>query len=212
VLETSFRALHPFVPFLTEELWQATPRPASRPLSLALARFPMPSEGRPDEIADREMSLVQAVIGAARTIRSEHEIHPAAQVRLVLRASDPAVRALLSSELVTIRTLVKTQGDPVIEAAGGGRPPGSVMSVAGDVEVLVELAGLVEGAKEGARVEREIKKVEKDLVLMQKKLESPTFVEKAPADVVAAAKEQLESLRRTRTRLEEARVLARELG
>ena len=85
------------------------------------------------------------------------------------------------------------------------------MSVAGDVEVLVGLAGLVEGAKEGARVDREIKKVEKDLASLQKKLASPAFVEKAPADVVTQSREQLEALERTRERLVEARQLAAEL-
>ncbi len=211
VLETSLRALHPFVPFLTEELWQILPRPASRPASIALAPYPMPGEGRADEVADREMAIVFDAIIAARTIRSEHEVHPAAQVPLVLRAADPKIRALLAEELVTIRTLVKTAGDPVIEASGGDRPPASVMSVAGEVEVLVGLRGLVERATEEARVDREIKKVEKDLAVLQKKLASPTFVEKAPSEVVAQAREQLQGLERTRKRLAEARQLAAEL-
>jgi len=157
------------------------------------------------------METVCAVITAARTIRSEHEVHPGAKLKVVLRASDEKTRALLAEELVTLRTLVKTEGDPVIEPSGGGRPPGSVMSVAGEVEVLVGLRGLVEGAKEAARVDREIKKVEKDLAALQKKLASPAFVEKAPADVVAQSREQLQALERTRERLVEARQLAAEL-
>jgi valyl-tRNA synthetase len=211
VLEASLRALHPFMPFLTEELWQRVPRPASRPASVALAPFPASSEGRPDAEADREMGIVMAVIGAARTVRSEHEVHPGALVPLALRSNDAGIRALLASELVAIRTLVKTEGDPPIEPSGGGRPPGSVMSVAGDVEVLVGLRGLVDAAKEEARIDREMKKVDKDAANLQKRLDSPAFAEKAPKDVVAEAKEQLEALRRTRARLEEALVLAREL-
>jgi valyl-tRNA synthetase len=85
------------------------------------------------------------------------------------------------------------------------------MSVAGDVEVLVGLRGLVDPAKEEARIERETKKVDKDIANLQKRLDSPAFAEKAPKEVVAEAKEQLEALRRTRARLEEALVLAREL-
>jgi valyl-tRNA synthetase len=157
------------------------------------------------------MAIVAAVIVAARTIRSEHEVHPGAEVPLVLRSNDPAIRALLASELTTIRTLVKAQGSPIIEPSGGGRPPGSVMSVAGDVEVLVGLRGLVEAAKEKARVEREIKKVDKDIANLQKKLDSPAFVEKAPPEVVAEARTQLEALVRTRARLVEALQLAHEL-
>jgi valyl-tRNA synthetase len=211
VMETSLRALHPFVPFLTEELWQQLPRPTSRPASIALAPYPSAAAGRPDEAADREMSLVCGVITAARTIRSEHEVHPGARVPLVLRAAEAKTRALLAEELVSIRTLVKTEGDPLIEPSGGGRPPGSVLSVAGEVEVLVGLRGLVEKAKELARVDRDIKKVEKDIAVLQKKLASPAFVEKAPPEVVAEAREQLNALERTRARLDEARQLAAEL-
>ena len=212
VLETSMRALHPFMPFITEELWQRMPRPASRPESIVLAPFPTAADGRPDAAADKEMSLLISAISAARTIRSEHEVHPGAQVPLALRAHDPQVLELFRSEQVTIRTLVKTEGDPVIETSGGGRPRGSVMSVVGDVEVLVGLRGLVDASKETDRVEREIKRVDKDLATLEKKLSSPAFVEKAKPEIVAETKAQVEALRRTRARLEEARQLAGELA
>jgi valyl-tRNA synthetase len=212
VLETSMRALHPFIPFITEELWQRLPRPASRPISLALAPYPTVADGRADADADREMTLVTTAISAARTIRSEHEVHPGAQVPLVLRAHDPKTLDLLRAEIVTIRTLVKTDGDPIIEPSGGGRPPGSVMSVVGDVEVLVGLRGLVDASKEKDRIEREIKKVDKDIAVLEKKLGSPNFVEKAKTEVVVESKDQLEALRRTRTRLEDAKQLAGELA
>jgi valyl-tRNA synthetase len=158
------------------------------------------------------MTIVTEAISAARTIRSEHEVHPGAHVPLVLRGHDARVLDLFRSEIVTIRTLVKTEGDPVIEPSGGGRPPGSVMSVVGDVEVLVGLRGLVDGAKEADRVEREIKKADKDVAAIEKKLGSPAFVERAKPEIVAEAKEQLDALRRTRARLEEARKLASELA
>jgi valyl-tRNA synthetase len=212
VLETSMRALHPFMPFITEDLWQRLPRPASRPESIVTAPFPTAADGRPDAEADREMTIVTEAISAARTIRSEHEVHPGAQVPLVLRGHDARVLDLFRSEIVTIRTLVKTEGDPVIEPSGGGRPPGSVMSVVGDVEVLVGLRGLVDGTKEADRVEREIKKADKDVAAIEKKLGSPAFVERAKPEIVAEAKEQLDALRRTRARLEEARKLASELA
>ena len=70
VLETSLRALHPFVPFLTEELWQRLPRPASRPVSIALAPYPTTADGRPDDDAERDMALLMSAIGAARFDRT----------------------------------------------------------------------------------------------------------------------------------------------
>jgi valyl-tRNA synthetase len=210
-LETAIRALHPFAPFVTEDLWQRLPRPASRPASLCVAPYPTESDGRADPAANAHMTALQGVIGAARTVRSEHEVHPGAQVPLVLRTNDGELRALLEREVVALRTLVKTHEAIAIEPAGGARSRGYVLTVAGDVEVLVGLVGLVEGSKELGRIEREQRKVEKDLAVLEKRLSLPSFVEKAPAEVVAEARAQLEALRRTRERLDEARGLAAEL-
>ncbi len=81
VLETTLRALHPFLPFITEELWQRLPRPASRPASIALAAYPTGSDGPESEQDEREMGVVMKVISAARTIRSEHELEKSARSR-----------------------------------------------------------------------------------------------------------------------------------
>src|SRR5262249_50065725 len=138
-LEASLRLLHPFVPFITEELWQRVPRPADAPASIVLARFPDEAAGRRDPEALRDMAALQAIITAARTIRSEHEIHPGAEVPLMLRADDDRVREVLEAERAALRLLVKTAGEPVIERRGGERPRGAVMSLAGGAEVLVSL-------------------------------------------------------------------------
>jgi valyl-tRNA synthetase len=85
------------------------------------------------------------------------------------------------------------------------------MSVAAGSEVLVSLVGLVEGAKEAARVEREVKKTEKDIAALEKKLALPSFADKAPPEVVAESRALLEELRKKHAGLEEARALAAEL-
>ena len=210
-IETSLRALHPFIPFITEDLWQRLARRAGDPVAIALATYPAHDAARVDATAEREMTTLQAVISAIRTIRSEHEVHPGATIQVVLRAADPAMRALLTEEATAIRTLAKVS-DLTVEDVGGGRPPGSVLSVAAEVEALVDLRGLVDGKKEADRVEREIKKVEKDIAVLSKKLGTPAFVDRAPPEVVAESRAQLEALQRTRTRLDEARSIAAELG
>jgi valyl-tRNA synthetase len=212
VIEAALRALHPFMPFLTEELWHRVPRPQNATESLATACYPQSSDGRSDPQAEQEMSILQQVIVAARTIRSEHEVHPGAEIPLVLRAADCAVRECLTREQISIKTLVKTTGAPCIEASGGERPKGSVMSVAGPVEVMVGLKGLVEPARELERVEREIKKTEKDLAMLEKKLGLPSFVDKAPAEVVRETRENFDALKRKREQLNHARELATELA
>ncbi len=212
VLEASLRLLHPIIPFITEEIWQKVPKPDGSPPSISLATFPDASCARTDAAAEVDMAILQSVIGAARSIRSEHDVHPGAEVILRLRASDARRRALLEQEIVAIKTLVKTNGMPVVEERGGSRPTGSTMNAVHDVEVLVSLVGLVDGAKETARVEREIKKTEKDIAALEKKLALPSFADKAPPEVVAESKTQLDALRNRRLALEDARGLASELG
>ena len=209
-IETVLRALHPYAPFITEELWQRVPKPASRPKSIALAPYPGASDGRPDADAERDFAAVMGAIGAARVVRSEHEVHPGAQIPLHLRASGSLV-GLLESEQRLISFLVKTQGAPVIEPPGGARPKGHVLTVAGDVEVLVGLLGLVDAAHEEDRIQRSIKKIDKDIESLDKRLGNKSFVDKAPPEVVAEAREQLEGLRRQKARLLEGLSLVDEL-
>ena len=209
-VEASLRALHPFIPFVTEELWQRCPRAAGAPRSIALARYPTAGDGREDENAERDLARIQSAITAARTIRSEHGVHPSANVPLRLRSADAALRALFERESRFVVALVTTESDPIVEAPGE-RPRGYVLSVAGDAEVLVGLRGLVEWNKEAERIERTLKKIEKDLAGIEKRLADPKFTSNAPADVVAQAREQKESLERHRARLSEERNLVDEL-
>jgi valyl-tRNA synthetase len=212
VLESALRLLHPFIPFITEELWHKVPRPEGVPLSLALASYPGAEAATRDLEVEKDMNALMAVISAARSVRSEHDVHPGAAIPLTLRTGDARLGAVLRAESRSIRFLAKTAGDPTIEAVGAARPPGAVMTIAADTEVLVSLKGLVEGAKEGARVEREIKKVEKDIAALEKKLALPSFAEKAPPEVVVESRAQLEELKRKRAALEDAKGLASELA
>ncbi|HEY4116322.1 MAG TPA: valine--tRNA ligase [Byssovorax sp.] len=211
VLERVMRLLHPFVPFITEELWQRLPRPAGAPASLALASYPGADVAPRDLDAEKQVDALKAAIQAARAIRSEHEIKYAVELPVTLRTDDAAVAAMLAAELRAVKFLVNTKGAPAIEPRGAARPKGAVMSVAGPIEVLVSLAGLVEGAKEQERVEREAKKVEKDIVAIEKKLALPSFADKAPPEVVAEAHAQLAALKAKLVALVDARALAEEL-
>ncbi len=210
-IEAALRALHPFIPFITEELWHRVPRPADGPVSIALATFPHRSVAPEDGEAEREMDAVQAVISGIRSVRSEHEVHPAAEVSVTLRTDDDGLAAVLVRESRSIRALAKTAGNPVVSRRGGERPRGAVMSEAAGVELLVSLRGLVEGAKEAQRVEREIKKTEKDIAALEKKLALPSFADKAPPEVVVESRAMLEAMRKRRLDLEDARGIAAEL-
>ena len=215
VLETSLRLMHPLMPFVTEELWQRAPRPASRRASIAFGPYPGAEDATVDDRAEAEMSIVQLVITAARTIRSEHVVHPGAPVPLTVHAGDDTVRALLAEHAGAMRFLVKTAGDLVIDAPGRARPAGTALAVVpterGPIEVQVGLKGLVTRDDELKRIEQGIRSIDKDLAALEKKLSSKGFVDRAPKEVVDEAHAQKRALGEARARLEEARALAEEL-
>jgi valyl-tRNA synthetase len=210
-LEAALRGLHPYAPFITEDLWQRIPRPASRPVSIALAPYPTAADGRTDLDAERDMNALMIAISAARTVRSEHEIAPSDSVKLELRSSDPKLRALLEDQSRFIAFLVRTEGAPTVSDVGGERPKGAVLTVAGNVDVLVHLRGLVDPKKEAERIERKLKKIETDLEVMDKKLKNPKFLEHAPPEVVTEAHAQKQALAHEHLNLSESLKLVEEL-
>ena len=214
VLETSLRLLHPMMPFITEDLWQRLPRPASRRSSIAFGPYPTAIDAHENDAALKEMELFKAVVSAARTIRSEHEIEPKADVPLSLRANGEEARALLTARLPAIANLVRSKA-PTVATSGGPREPGTTTGIVttslGPIEVHVGLKGFVTKAKELVRIEREIKKIDKDLGSIEKKMSSKGYVEKAPKEVIEETNALKAQLIEAKARHEESRTLADEL-
>ena len=217
VLESSLRLLHPMMPYVTEELWQRLPRPEGRKESIAFGPYPnSEDDARRDLEVDREMALLQSVVVAARTMRSEYEIHPASQVKLTIRTGSPEVRAFLADlgRNMAICVLVKTSFMG-IEAPGEERPKGTTTSIVpndgGAIEILLDLKGHVTRDKERARIDREQRRIDKDLAAIEKKLGSRGFTDRAPREVVEEAHAQKKSMLEARARLDLARKLAEEL-
>jgi len=132
-----------------------------------------------------------------------------------IRSSNPEVLTFLGAHVESIRTLVKTQGEPRWDVPGSRRDAGWTVQVVpsahGPIEVLVGLRGLVEPGGARARIERELKKIDKDLAALDKKLGSPGFVDRAPPEVVVEANAQRKSLLEARARLLAALQLVEEL-
>jgi valyl-tRNA synthetase len=214
VLEASLRALHPLMPYVTEEIFQRAPRPASRKASIAFGPYPTAGDVTIDPKIERQIATLQAVISAARTIRSEHDIKWAVKVPLAIRVADRDARAFLESRRPAIEFLVNTSA-LVFEAPGGARTAGTTASVvpteAGTIEVLVSLKGLVSAEDERGRIERELKKIDKDVAVIDKKLTAKGFVDRAPKEVVEETNAQRKALVEARARLEESRALVAEL-
>ncbi len=184
-LEATLRLLHPFMPFLTEEIWQKLPHEGP---SIMIAPFPKAGRGATDAAAEAEMQVVIALASAIRTVRSESRVLPAAEVAVTVRPPDAAAGAGYAAAAPLVGALTRAR---VSVIPGAERPPRSALAVAAGAEVYVLMEGAVDLAAERARLTREIERAQKEIAFLQGKLARPEFVERAPADVVARERSRL---------------------
>lgn len=189
VLETALRLLHPVIPFVTEEIWEKLPKPAEYGESLMGAVFPTVNEKLIDEEAEQSMQLVHDVIGAARTLRSTYNVPPAQKIAIEVRAPEASRRAVLEEW----KSIVETVGrlETTITESGEPIPQSAKAIVGGDIEVIVELAGLVDIVAERARINKEIAKATKEVSGIERKLSNEKFLAKAPEEVVEEQRRRL---------------------
>ncbi|MBW3623400.1 MAG: class I tRNA ligase family protein, partial [Armatimonadetes bacterium] len=182
-LETSLRLLHPFMPFITEEIWQTLKVFGTNPEdwgpSIMEAPFPDPYSPRRDESAEAEFGAAMEIIGAVRRLRSEAGVQPGQRIQAALVPTEG--NPLPDRLIVYLNALSKA------EARAIGReeiPQPSISDVTAGVEIYLPLAGLVDVEKETAKLRNEIASVEKDLAKVRVKLANEQFTSKAPPDVV----------------------------
>jgi len=203
VLEHLLRLLHPFMPFITEEIWQALPALPGHADSIMVAEFPTQRATWGDFAgAAAEMELVMEVIKGIRNIRGEMEVAPSKQIAAILDCGSPESLALLKRNEVYVMSLARLSDLAI--GQGVERPTEASLQVAGDVEILVPLRGLVNVEEEEKRLGKEIAKIEKDIEFLSKKLENPSFVERAPADVVEKEREKIGEFANKKRILEES--------
>jgi valyl-tRNA synthetase len=204
VLENLLRLLHPFMPFITEEIWQALPKNGAVD-SIMLAEFPTPrEEWTAFGAAATEMELVMEVIKGIRNIRGEMEVAPSKQIAAILDCKSNESYALLKRNEFYVMSLARLSDLAI--GQGIERPEEASLQVAGDVEIIVPLRGLVNVEEEEKRLNKEIAKIEKDMEFLSKKLENPSFVERAPADVVVKEREKIAEFANKKQLLEDSLV------
>jgi valyl-tRNA synthetase len=188
VLENLLRLLHPFMPFITEEIWHALPgtRPAA---SIMVADYPrhVPERDCPEGAA--EMELVMEVIRGIRNIRGEMDVAPSREIAVILSCGSADSLRLLKRNEAYVMSLARLSDLAI--GQGLERPADAAVQVAGDVEIAVPLKGLVDVEEEERRLLKEIGKLDKEIEMFGRKLENPSFVERAPAEVVAKEREKL---------------------
>ena len=180
VLERLLRLLHPFMPFITEEIWQALP---GERLEKFIMQSAYPVNNLPEDMNGAgRMELIMDVVRAIRNIRGEMDVAPSRTVTAVFDCKSEASLAVLKDGEGYIRSLART-GDITMGVAID-KPEQAATQVAGDIEILLPLAGLVDIDEEEKRLGKEIAKVQKDVDFFTKKLSNEKFVANAPPQVL----------------------------
>ncbi len=188
--------LHPFMPFITEELWQEV-LGGEKPL--IAAAWPGYSPGMVDPIATADLDWVIAMVSEIRALRAELNVPPAAHVEAWVRDAGRQTRERLEAYGGTIKRLARLS-----ELRTTGSPPGAVQLVIGETIVMLALAGHIDIERERARLEKELGRARGEVGKLERKLANADFIAKAPAEVVEDQRERLVQAEVMRAKLETA--------
>ena len=210
VLDTTLRILHPFTPFITEDLWQrlneiAPERglPVSKPASEAviIANWPAGLEHWRDELLESRFQRLQDLIVAVRNVRGTYNISPAVNVSISIRCSAEIAsdlnQVLSQFELLAKATLTNAGPDVI-------RPKASASFVLGDAEGYLPLEGLVDLNAEVLRLKKEADKLRGFISGHEKKLTNQSFIDRAPVEVVEEVRSTMTGLRKQLVSIDEA--------
>ncbi|MTI17286.1 valine--tRNA ligase [Rhodobacteraceae bacterium RKSG542] len=208
VRDETLKVLHPFMPFITEELWTRTleAEGGSRDGLLSLTRWPEPIGE--DASAASEINWLLEVISQIRSVRSEMNVPAGAKVPVVLTGASEVTKQRLAIHEGAIMKNARAESVSVADEA----PQGSAQIVVGEATICLPLAGVLDLSSEKARLEKEMGKIDGELDKIGKKLENPRFVEKAPAEVVAGEKERMAELSERKVKVSEALARLAALG
>jgi valyl-tRNA synthetase len=201
VLETSLRLLHPFMPFVTEELWQrliAYRSPVPDPQSLMVAKYPEAYERFFDDEAERQMAFLMELVRRVRAIRADLGI-PTAKVDIVLACDEESIPQLVSENLWWLQFVGRVNSVRFVRS--GEMVPQAVSDLVDSAEIFVPLAG-IDVRKVRERWQKRLSELAKEMERVEGRLSNPQFVERAPAEVVAAERQRLAELRQQRETLE----------
>lgn len=179
VLDNTMRLLHPFMPFITEEIWQNLPHQGE---SITVAAWPTVNTELSDEQAAEDMKLLVEIIRSVRNIRAEVNTPLSKKINLILKAKDEQIATALTENQGYIERFCNPEN---LMIGTDVEEPGQAMTaVVTGVEVIIPLLGLINVEEEVKRLEKELDKLNKEVERVQKKLGNEGFVKKAPEKVI----------------------------
>jgi len=201
VLDNILRLLHPFMPFVTEEIWQKlrqtdVVKESTDADALIVAEYPAFDEGRLDRNAEETVSLLQGLVRGVRNIRSHMNIPPRQPLKAILSTPDEGSAQRIEANISILRDLAVLSDVEV--GVNLSKPPASAVEVVEGIEMFVPLGGVIDVQAEMERLMKRIKKAETALAVCEAKLNNENFIRRAPTHIVerehSRRKELLESL------------------
>ena len=186
VFDQALRMMHPFMPFITEEIWQRLPH---KGLSIATQPYPEAQADLIDTTAETQVGILQDVITKIRNLRAEINLDPGRRIPVRLASAEPELRSLLLESTPYILNLARC--DRVEVMASIGKEDHSARSVASGIDVEIPLAGLIDLKTEKKRIEKEIFKLEREMTPVRQRLQNEAFMANAPEKVVKLNRDRL---------------------
>ena len=198
VLKTALELLHPFMPFVTEEIWQRLPHSG---MSITITPFPRTNQEEIDSAAESAMEAIMQTVTAIRNVRSEMSVAPRVKLSVDVLCHRPVIKEILEAHHSMICLLAGLTSLNIHDSFQ--RPQGAVAAVIDGAEIFLPLAGLIDFAEEKTRLEKEMQKVLAELDGVNKKLANRDFLARAPRDIVAKEKARAQSLQEKEIRIKE---------
>jgi valyl-tRNA synthetase len=194
VLERTLRLLHPFMPYVTEEIWQNMPH-----IGESIVKAEYPRDLPRDNDAEEHMSFITEAVTGIRTIRGELNLSPSLELKTYIKTRSEDVRQVLTGNLTYLKKLARA--DIIEIGADVEKVKGSSVAVRKHIEVYVPLEGLLNLDLEIERLKKEEAKVAESIVFLGKKLHNEDFLKRAPKEVVSKEQEKHEECLRKKERI-----------
>ena len=183
VLDQAYKMLHPFMPFMTEELWGLT----ANNRDTLICHAPWPEADFADDEAAEEINWLIELVSGIRSVRAEMNVPPSAKAPLIFVDAGDVTRGRMERNAAAIQWLARVETLSLADAA----PDGSAQIVVGESTACLPLGSLVDVAAESARIEKAIGKVRGDMAKIEGKLNNEKFVQNAKPEIVQAEREKL---------------------
>jgi len=196
VLGNCLRLLHPFMPFITEEIHSKLPGTSG---SIMEDSFPEYKENNVDLEAEKKFSTVINVIDCVRNVRGEMNLNPGLNLDLLIRTKHDHEVEILKCNTKYINSLARV--NLIKSGSTVKKPRVSISSVCDEMDIFIPLEGKINFTEEKKRVEKELKKIEKDIIVLNKKLSNKNFIDKAPSEVIERDSQRKKFLSEKQARL-----------